>query len=714
MGVYWAPDSRVHSLSFSSEKRVAVAVGRCPSCELSGPLGEACGERGCRNRGYHFIPPDLLAQAKRDGDEHVNPMLGRVIGDFLVVGTLGAGGFGAVYLALQRPRHRLKAALKLMHASTGGPALSNLLLEKFQNEGDALAVLHHPNIVRLLKYGQHGGQPYLVMECVEGGRTLHAEVRRLAVAGERLPLDVVHHVLSQTVNALASAHAKGIVHRDLKPENVMLQAVVGDPHFVRVLDFGLAKFIEERTQTSVAMGTPMYMAPEQIHRRDMGPWTDLYAAGVIAFELMTGRRPFGGASQADVLRQKVDPAWDPASRLAGLDVADLALAFFRCALAPRPAARYRSADEFLAALGAALEASEETVPLRRRGADLSGLFEGPELEDLRREAARSTASAGDASAWPRSVDVTGPASPPGDRPAAPPPHAESRPIAPAGWWGTQGEADGGADPGGRHGGPDPQDAGRHGPEAAATPSDVDPFAPPAPTGLDDIGPPRRLRLRRGLAVLGALVGVAVLLVWLLPRGGTPPGEAGDPPGSAAADSAAPAPDPPREWAVASSAARAAGPADAAGPPDAGRPPAAASVAAIVDAGAAGGAAGGAGDVTASEVAPHAAAAAGAADVAAADVWTVRLRTDPPGAVVQEGGERLGSTPLDLDGPAGGARTLTLSRKGYEGATVTVTAADAPERRVALERGGPRGRKPARGASPPPPRTPKRGIEWTPL
>ena len=143
--------------------------GICPVCELRGEVGEGCGERGCSHRGYHFVPAAYVEAARSRGRGELDPVVDRLVGDFLVVGAIGAGGFGAVYLALQRPRYRLKAALKLMHAATGDGALGGFLAQNFQNEADALAVLRDPNIVRLLKYGLHGATPYLVMEYVEGG-----------------------------------------------------------------------------------------------------------------------------------------------------------------------------------------------------------------------------------------------------------------------------------------------------------------------------------------------------------------------------------------------------------------------------------------------------------------------------------------------------------------------------------------------------------------
>jgi serine/threonine protein kinase len=128
-----------------------------------------------------------------------------------------------------------------------------------------------------------------------------------------MPLGVVRHVLEQVLNALEAAHALDIVHRDIKPDNVMLQSVPGDPCFVRVLDFGLARFLESQRETSLLLGTPAFMAPEQVTREGIGPWTDLYALGVLAFEMLTGRRPFDGETPQEVLAKKLDPDFDPRS-----------------------------------------------------------------------------------------------------------------------------------------------------------------------------------------------------------------------------------------------------------------------------------------------------------------------------------------------------------------------------------------------------------------
>jgi len=311
-------------------------------------------------------------------------MIGQRVDDYLVVDLLGAGGFGKVFLALQAPIW-MKTAFKQMNRNPDDSALSAALARKFLGEAQALATLTHPNIVRLLKYGSWNECPYLVMEFVENGQSLKQMVTDLVVRGEELGLAVSARILGQILDALAAAHAKGIVHRDIKPDNVMLQEVGSDKHFVRVLDFGLAKYVCECADTSMMSGTPMYMAPEQLGRKGLGPWTDLYAVGAVAFELMTGRKPFEGRTAQEVLGKKLDPTYDPASRLEP-GCPEFIAAFFRRALARDPGERFRTAAEFRAALDGMM------ARMMRNGGrdpssstDLSGLVDPAEVARLRAE-----------------------------------------------------------------------------------------------------------------------------------------------------------------------------------------------------------------------------------------------------------------------------------------------------------------------------------------
>lgn len=324
--------------------------GICPRCDTAGAVGVLCATRACGARSCHCVPPEDH-QAARDQPD---ALIGQMIGDYLVVGILGSGGFGTVYLARQQPI-MMKAALKLLTRGRGGERGDSAadpggLLRKFRGEAEALAALSHPNIVRLVKYGVHRDRPYLVMEYVDGGRTL-ADVLRL-----RGPLEprLVVHIAGQIANALEAAHAHGIIHRDIKPANVMLQTVPGEPNLVRLLDFGLAKFLDSQGgETSAAIGTPFYMAPEQLGGGGIAPATDLYALGVVAFELLAGARPYPGDSAHEVIVSKLDPAFDASSAVeASQALTPAARGFFRRALAHLPSERFASATELRAALPA--------------------------------------------------------------------------------------------------------------------------------------------------------------------------------------------------------------------------------------------------------------------------------------------------------------------------------------------------------------------------
>ena len=192
---------------------------------------------------------------------------GTQFGPYRIESTLGAGGMGQVYRALDTRLHRF-VALKIAHEAFD---------ERFEREARAIAQLNHPHICTLYDVGPN----YLVMEVVEG-QTLAALLARGA-----LPLDIVLRYGAQMADALAAAHAKGIVHRDLKPGNVMLTK-----SGVKVLDFGLAKTETDQTvtQTQGLLGTPAYMAPEQREGRAADARTDIYALGLVLREMATGKK----------------------------------------------------------------------------------------------------------------------------------------------------------------------------------------------------------------------------------------------------------------------------------------------------------------------------------------------------------------------------------------------------------------------------------------
>jgi predicted Ser/Thr protein kinase len=277
-----------------------------------------------------------------------------------VLDELGRGGAGVVYRARQRMLQRL-VALKMMARTIPDPDDCR----RFRAEAEIIARLRHPHIVQIFEVGEYRGQPFLALELVEGGSLRE----QLARGRPNLPQAV--RLVEKLARAVAHAHASGIVHRDLKPGNILLTPD-GEP---RITDFGVAKLLDaqqEKTQTGAVIGTPEYMAPEQAEGevRRVGPLTDIYALGVILYELLTGRRPIEGGTAAALLARigRVEPA--PLRRWLPGAPADLEAVCQKC-LEKEPQRRYASADDLADDLRHFLQGKPVSVrpvgPLRRFG-----------------------------------------------------------------------------------------------------------------------------------------------------------------------------------------------------------------------------------------------------------------------------------------------------------------------------------------------------------
>src|SRR5215831_18073320 len=229
-------------------------------------------------------------------------MIGREVGPFRVVGSLGVGGMGEVYLA-EDTRLGRKAALKFLPAHFMNDKAS---VRRFEREARAASALNHPNIITVYEVGQSHSRHFMASEFVEG-----ATLRQHFKAGPMTVAQVLD-VAIQVASALAAAHAAGIIHRDIKPENMMLRP----DGLIKVLDFGLAKLVETQalstnsgartlvnadTDPGTVMGTVAYMSPEQARGQKVDPRTDIFSLGVVIYEMIAGRAPFEGETASHVI-----------------------------------------------------------------------------------------------------------------------------------------------------------------------------------------------------------------------------------------------------------------------------------------------------------------------------------------------------------------------------------------------------------------------------
>ncbi len=274
-------------------------------------------------------------------------MLGERVGNYVIRQLLGEGGMGQVYLA-EHPQIGKRVALKVLHAEL---ASNQEITTRFFHEAKAVNDIGHPNIVDILDFGRaptsQGDVVYLVMELLTGS-TLTSMI-------EQGPLDPLRttRIALQVAEALAASHDKGIVHRDLKPDNIML-VTRGREETVKLLDFGIAKVTNTgastKTRTGMVMGTPTYMSPEQCEGRGaVDHRTDIYALGIVLYEMLTGRVPFTGSGYGEILVKQMTEAPAPLSALRPGIPPHLEL-LVQKALQKRPEERFASMQEMAMAL----------------------------------------------------------------------------------------------------------------------------------------------------------------------------------------------------------------------------------------------------------------------------------------------------------------------------------------------------------------------------
>ena len=265
-------------------------------------------------------------------------MTGERVGSYEIIRVLARGGMAVVYLARQPALDR-EVALKQLDLEIDDVTVA----QRFVREARLAGGLDHPNVVTLFDFFEHGSVPYIAMEYVSGGSL------RPLVGDLRLPQ--VFGVLEGVLNGLGHAEQRAIAHRDLKPENVLITRGGG----VKIADFGIARaynnaLTSHLTSTNATIGTPAYMAPEQALSERLGPWTDIYAVGVIAYELLAGRPPFGpGSTPMAVLYAHVHQPPPPLADLAPDTPASLR-SWVEWLLAKAPADRPASAADAREAL----------------------------------------------------------------------------------------------------------------------------------------------------------------------------------------------------------------------------------------------------------------------------------------------------------------------------------------------------------------------------
>jgi CheY-like chemotaxis protein/tRNA A-37 threonylcarbamoyl transferase component Bud32 len=351
------------ALEFAERRMIELAIVREPVAAMRPPaVAVAVATPAPSSRAQNEVPfsesqstkvlaPPTPAPASRAGPIEESPATDPTapidIPGFEVGALLGEGGMSRVYRATQKSLKR-PVCIKVMRDEV---AADPTLAERFRDEGVALATLRHPNIVSVLDVGKsRDGQLYMVMEYVDG-----CDLRALAARDERLTIGRTVELIGQLLSGLSEAHAHGIIHRDLKPSNVLVTTLKDESLLVKLVDFGIAKLLEGmsrsgQTRHGTVIGTPGYMAPEQLLGMDVSCATDLYAVGVLLFELVAGRRPFVARDEFELAQATMMAPVPHARELMGAGVPEALDALIVSLLAKNPKARPQTANEVRSAL----------------------------------------------------------------------------------------------------------------------------------------------------------------------------------------------------------------------------------------------------------------------------------------------------------------------------------------------------------------------------
>ena len=321
----------------------------CPQC------GNECNDE------HKFCPACgfPIGKVAVDSDD---PLLGRTLpGGYVILELVGIGGMGRVYRAEQTNLGRT-VAVKIIHPHLVGEENA---AARFITEARAASRLNHPNSVAVIDFGRQDGQLYLVMEFLRG-----RDLARIAYEEGPLPFRRIVGVLRQVLAALSEAHHLDIIHRDLKPENIILEPMRTGGDFVKVVDFGLAKVREAEekpsiTSPGIVCGTPEYMSPEQGRGDPIDARSDLYAVGVIFFQMLTGRLPFEADSPTQVVLMHIStPAPDPRKIAPERQIPEALVNVLLMAMAKEQNHRFSDADEFAEALADGMAQIEGSSSMR--------------------------------------------------------------------------------------------------------------------------------------------------------------------------------------------------------------------------------------------------------------------------------------------------------------------------------------------------------------
>ena len=267
-------------------------------------------------------------------------LIGHSIGRYHILEQLGEGGMAVVYKAYDT-HLECEVAVKVIRTENLPQSGVERALKRFEREAKAVAKLNHPNIVKVTDYGETDDKPYLVMPYLPGGT-----LKELIKQRGRIPWQEAVRTLAPITEALGYAHEHHVIHRDIKPSNILLT----DKGIPMLTDFGVAKIIEEEatqdlTGTAATIGTPEYMAPEQITSKNVDGRADIYSLGIVLYEMITGRRPFEADTPMAVLfKHASDPLPRPSQYVKDLppNIENLLIK----SLAKKPEDRYQSAEEF--------------------------------------------------------------------------------------------------------------------------------------------------------------------------------------------------------------------------------------------------------------------------------------------------------------------------------------------------------------------------------